>query len=55
MKYEVFLVRYASVVVEADDEGAAQMKVADMTEEEIEKRFDSETVWNVEYAEEKVF
>lgn len=54
MKYEVFVARYASVIVEAEDEGSAQMKVADMTDEEIEKNFDSESTWCIEYAEEKV-
>ena len=54
MKYEVFVARYASVIVEAEDEGSAQMKVADMTDEEIEKNFDSESTWCIEYAEEQV-
>ena len=52
MKYEVFVAHYMSVIVEADNDGAAQMKVADMTDEEIAENLYSDSALTIEYAEE---
>lgn len=49
MKYEVFLVRYASIVVEADNEEESTIKADDLLARGYEVSTESD--WSVEYAE----
>ena len=48
MKYEVFLVRYGSVIVEAENKNEAKKVVCNMTDEEIDKSIYSESAWEME-------
>lgn len=49
-KFEVYLVRYASVIVDAENEGEAMDKVAELDSSVIE--LNTEADWNIDYAEE---
>ena len=57
MKYEVYLVRYASIIIEAESENDAEAKARNIlykakTTEEIESDLATSSGWDFDYAEE---
>lgn len=53
MKYEIYFVRYASVIVEADskEDALSTIEKMDDGEDTLDNMLDSESAWEIDYIE----